>query len=148
MISLKSSDACKLLNCTRTALSFYVQQGKIEVIKKENGRYEYVDESVYALRNKKVHKQSYLYLFSEPRYIDMALQMARNSVSSLGGTIDHTLIDTDRYKRENLETLVKDISIGRAGVIYIRGDDLISESSMELFEMICKANDVKLITLN
>lgn len=145
---MKSSDACKLLHCTRTALSFYVQQGKIEVIKKDNGRYEYVDESVYALRNKKIYKQSYLYIFSEPRYLDMALQMARNSVATLGGTIDHTLIDTDRYKRENLETLIKDISVGRAGTVYIRNDDLISESSMELFEMLCKAYDIKLMKID
>lgn len=144
---LRSSDVCKLLNISRTALSFYVRDGKIKVTKKENGRYDYDDDSVYALRNQRIRKQSYLYLFSEPRYIDMALQMARNSIKELGRELDHTLIDTNRYKRENLEELINNICRSRVEIVFIRSGDLISESSEEMFEMLCKVNDVKLIII-
>lgn len=144
---MRSSDVCKLLNISRTALSFYVRDGKIKVTKKENGRYDYDDDSVYALRNQRIRKQSYLYLFSEPRYIDMALQMARNSIKELGRELDHTLIDTNRYKRENLEELINNICRSRVEIVFIRSGDLISESSEEMFEMLCKVNDVKLIII-
>lgn len=113
----------------------------------ESGRYEYDDASVYALRNQKIRKQSYLYLYSEPRFIDMALQMAKNSITELGGNIDHTLIDTDRYNRENLEVLITAICQSRVEVVYIRRDDLISESAEEIFEMLCRVNDVKIIII-
>lgn len=111
----------------------------------ENGRYEYDDSSVYALRNQKIRKQSYLYLYSEPRFIDMALQMSKNTIAELGGNIDHTLIDTDRYNRVNLEVLINAICQGKVEVVYIRRDDLISDSAEEIFEMLCRVNNVNII---
>lgn len=144
---MRSSDVCKLLNISRTALSFYVRDGKIKATMSESGRYEYDDASVYALRNQKIRKQSYLYLYSEPRFIDMALQMAKNSIAELGGNVDHTLIDTDRYNRENLEVLITAICQSRVEVVYIRRDDLISESAEEIFEMLCRVNNVKIIII-
>ena len=145
---MKSSEAIKVLDCTRTSLSFYVRQGKIKVTELENGRYDYDDESVYALRNSRITRQAYLYMFTEPRYIDMGLQMARNSIISYGGSIDHTLIDTDRYKRDNLEQLIKCICLGRVSVVYFRRGDLIAEAAEDLFAMLCKATDTKMIILN
>lgn len=142
---LRSSDVCKLLNISRTALSFYVRDGKIKATMGENGRYEYDDSSVYALRNQKIRKQSYLYLYSEPRFIDMALQMSKNTIVELGGNIDHTLIDTDRYNRVNLEVLINAICQGKVEVVYIRRDDLISDSAEEIFEMLCRVNNVNII---
>ena len=144
---MRSADVCKLLKISRTALSFYVRDGKIKATMSESGRYEYDDASVYALRNQKIRKQSYLYLYSEPKFIDMALQMVKNTIIELGGNIDHTLIDTDRYNRDKLENLIKDICQGRVGIVYIRHDDLISDSAEELFEMVCRANSVKIIII-
>ena len=77
----------------------------------------------------------------------MALQMARNSIKELGRELDHTLIDTNRYKRENLEELINNICRSRVEIVFIRSGDLISESSEEMFEMLCKVNDVKLIII-
>ena len=36
---MRSSDAIKLLDCTRASLSLYVKQGKIKVVQLDNGRY-------------------------------------------------------------------------------------------------------------
>lgn len=144
---LRSSEVCKLLNISRTALSFYVQQGKIDVVKLDNGRYDYVDESVYALRNKRIHKQSYLYLFTEPRFIDDGLRSMNNTISALGETVDHVLIDTDRYKREALNELVVAVTLGRVSVIFLRNGDLITDSAEEIFDMFCAANEIKVIKI-
>ena len=44
---MKSKEALKLLGVTRTTLSSYVKNKKIKTIKKDNGYYEYDDESIY-----------------------------------------------------------------------------------------------------
>ena len=144
---MRSSDAIKLLDCTRASLSLYVKQGKIKVVQLDNGRYDYDDASVYSLRNNRVHKQTYLYIFSEPRFIDNSIQGVNNTVRVIGGSVDYTLIDTDRFKREKLEQLVSLISQGRVSMVYIRKGDLISDSAEELFAMVCKVNEVKVVML-
>jgi len=44
---MKSKEVLKILGITRTTLTSYVKTSKIKVIKKENGHYEYDDDSVY-----------------------------------------------------------------------------------------------------
>ena len=112
---MRSSEVCKLLNISRTALSFYVQQGKIDVVKLDNGRYDYVDMN--------------------------------NTISALGETVDHVLIDTDRYKREALKELVNAVTLGRVSVIFLRSGDLVTDSAEEIFDMFCSANEIKVIKI-
>ena len=56
---MRSKEVLNLLRVTRPTLTKYVKSGKIKVIRKPNGHYEYDEESVYAFLNKDV--RSFLY---------------------------------------------------------------------------------------
>ena len=58
---MRSKEVLNLLRVTRPTLTKYVKSGKIKVIRKPNGHYEYDEESVYAFLNKDVRRKTYIY---------------------------------------------------------------------------------------
>ena len=58
---MRSKEVLNLLRVTRPTLTKYVKSGKIKVIRKPNGHYEYDEESVYAFLIKDVRRKTYIY---------------------------------------------------------------------------------------
>lgn len=59
--AMKAKEVLKLLRITRVTLSSYVRKGIIEVIKLPNGRYDYVEQSVYKLFNGNIKRKTVIY---------------------------------------------------------------------------------------
>ncbi len=58
---MRSKEVLNLLRVTRPTLTKYVKSGKIKVIRKPNGHYDYDEESVYAFLIKDVRRNTYIY---------------------------------------------------------------------------------------
>lgn len=55
---MKASEVLRILKVSRVTLSNYVKTGRIKAIKKENGTYDYDDESIYRLIGKHIRKDA------------------------------------------------------------------------------------------
>lgn len=79
---MNAKEALGVLRITRQTLTRYVRLGKIKVVRLPNGRYDYDEESVYALINGGIHRKTCIY--------------ARVSTSNQRGELD---IQIDSLKR-------------------------------------------------
>ena len=58
---MKANEVLKILNITRPTLTKYVKIGKINVIIKPSGQYDYVDDDVFRLANISVNRKCVIY---------------------------------------------------------------------------------------
>ena len=58
---MKAQKVLKLLQITRQTLTKYVKDGILEVEVLGNGRYNYIDESVYKFLNKDIKRKTVIY---------------------------------------------------------------------------------------
>ena len=58
---MTAKEVLRVLQITRQTLTKYVKHGKIKVIVKGNGRYDYDADSVYKMLNKDIERKTYLY---------------------------------------------------------------------------------------
>ncbi len=61
MVFMKAQKVLKLLQITRQTLTKYVKNGILEVEILGNGRYNYLDESVYKFLNKEISRKTVIY---------------------------------------------------------------------------------------
>ena len=61
MMFMKAQKVLKLLQITRQTLTKYVRNGILEVEVLGNGRYNYLDESVYQFLNKEISRKTVIY---------------------------------------------------------------------------------------
>ena len=58
---MTAKEVLRILQITRPTLTRYVKEGKLKVIVKGNGRYDYDADSVYKMLNKDIARETYLY---------------------------------------------------------------------------------------
>lgn len=112
---MKSKEALTLLGVTRVTLSRYVKQGKIEVKLKENGQYDYVDDSIYKLINGGFNRKRAAYLGKE--YIDS--QKEQLQLYGLTDTVTYYM-DLDQLISEITQYRIKEVVLLKSFITSIQ----------------------------
>ena len=102
---MKGKEARGLLGCTRSALSLYVSKGIVRAERKPNGRYDYSEEDVRQLMQKKADKHDFT--------------LADQLVSALGYSIE-ALRSEDRSRELSDRRRVIATMLHKAGYTHAR----------------------------
>jgi len=151
---MKSKEVLKILGITRTTLTSYVKTSKIKVIKKENGYYEYDDDSVYKFLG----------------YNDrINVAYARVSTYKQKNDLDNQILAINEYANENniqIQNIFKEVASGidmdrkeflkvldlvkqkKVNKVIITYKDRITRLSFSMIEQFFNSYGTKIIIIN
>ena len=138
---MRSKEVLNLLRVTRPTLTKYVKSGKIKVIRKPNGHYEYDEESVYAFLNKDVRRKTYIYArvstSKQKKDLENQIEMLKQFCFSNGYIISGVFADVasgiNFEKRKEFFSMLDDILAGKVERVVITYKDRLSRVGYELF---------------
>ena len=124
---MRSKEVLNLLRVTRPTLTKYVKSGKIKVIRKPNGHYEYDEESVYAFLNKDVRRKTYIYArvstSKQKKDLENQIEMLKQFCFSNGYIISGIYVDVasgiNFEKRKEFFAMLDDILAGKVERVVI-----------------------------
>ena len=151
---MKSKEALKLLGVTRTTLSSYVKNKKIKTIKKDNGYYEYDDESIYDFLGYK-DKVNVIYArvstYKQKNDLEnqiKSIQEYNNKNNINCSTIYKEIasgISMERHEFLKLFDLVKQNKVNKVIITY---KDRLTRLSFSLIEQIFNSYGTQIIIIN
>ena len=152
---MKAKQVKQILGITSNTLSTYVKQGYIKVIVKPTGRYEYVDDSVYAFigQKKKQHKKkivSYSRVSTTNQKTQLKEQTNRiyESCISKGISLDEQIEDIKSgmsFDRPGFQKLCESIIQNKIELIVIENKDRLVRFGYDLFEGLFKYFGCKIL---
>ena len=155
---MKAKQVMQLLNITRPTLGKYVKLGYIKTITLPTGRYQYDDDSVYALigckkqkKNKKI--VSYARVSTQNQKESLKEQSLRiyESCISKGLKLDTQYEDIKSgmsFDRKDFQTLCEEVIRGHVELIVIENKDRLMRFGFELFEGFFKYFGCRILVLN
>jgi len=93
---MKSKDVLKLLDVSRPTLSKYVREGKLITTKLDNGFYDYDEESVYKILNKKKKDRKIVI------YARVSTKKQKNDLENQKETIQNFMIKKWNQDRQDI----------------------------------------------
>jgi len=152
---MKAKEVLNLLGISRSTLSKYVKQGKIKATKLFSGRYEYDDDSVYALLGKGGPRKNVIYvrIFSEPKGKELKKQIELVNQYCLS----HGIMIEDIYQdigsgldleRPEFLRLVNEVLNYKIKKIFVLSQFRFSLTGFNFFKQLFKYFGVQLISLN
>lgn len=152
---MKSKEVLKILNITRQTLTSYVKNGKVKVIVKPNGFYDYDENDVYSLIGIIGERESVIYCrVSTPKQKqDLVNQEALLSAycAKKGVIVNDRFIDIGsgiNYDRKEFNRLLDKIMEYRVKAIYISYKDRLSRISFDLFSKLFLQFGCHIIVIN
>lgn len=138
---MTAKEVLRILQITRPTLTRYVKEGKLKVIVKGNGRYDYDADSVYKMLNKDIERKTYLYArVSTPKQkkdLENQVQLLKNFCFQNGYTVNGIYQDTasgiNFDKRKQFFEMLDEILAGRVKKVIITYKDRLSRVGFELF---------------
>lgn len=138
---MKDSEVLQLLKITRPTLTKYVKEGKIKVIVKGNGQYDYDIDSVYRMLNKDIERKTYLYArvstVKQKKDLENQIQLLKNYCFQNGLQINGIYTDVASgisfKKRKDFFIMLDDIIAGKVKKVVITYKDRLSRVGFELF---------------
>ena len=138
---MRSKEVLNLLRVTRPTLTKYVKSGKIKVIRKPNGHYEYDEESVYAFLNKDVRRKTYIYArvstSKQKKDLENQIELLKQFCFTNGYTISGIFADVASgisfEKRKEFFVMLDDILAGKVERVVITYKDRLSRVGYDLF---------------
>ena len=143
----------KKYNITSNTLRNWSNQGKIDYIRPFGGKRFYSANSVIKIFNQKKNtKQRYRILYarvsSNHQKEDLERQIEYLQSTYPGDKVIKDIGSGHTWKRKGLETLLEQINEGLVSEIVVSYKDRLCRFGYELFEWICKKQNVKLVVLN
>jgi predicted site-specific integrase-resolvase len=155
---MKSAEVLKLLNITRVTLSSYVKLGKIKVIKKGNGCYDYDEDSIYAFLNITKPKQErvnviYCRVSTYKQKNDLANQITNiinycNDNNIKYDKIYNEIASGIDFDRKEFSNLINQVINNKINNIFITNKDRISRLSFLTLENMFKKFGTSIIVIN
>jgi len=152
---MKAKEVLNLLGISRSTLSKYVKQGKIKATKLFSGRYEYDDDSVYALLGKGGPRKNVIYVrvFSEPKGKELKkqIELVNQYCLSQGIIIEDIYQDIGSgldLERPEFLRLVNEVLNYKIKKIFVLSQFRFSLFGFNFFKQLFKYFGVQLISLN
>ena len=138
---MKSCDVLRILQITRPTLTKYVKEGKITVIKKGNGQYDYDEDSVYKMLNKDIVRKTYLYACvstsKQKKDLENQVDLLKNycfqNSLQINGIYTDIANDISFEKRYNFFKLLDEVIAGKVSKVVIAHKDRFSRVGFDLF---------------
>ena len=155
---MKSKDVLAKLGVTRPTLCKYVKDGVIKVTKKQNGQYDYDENSVYqflGLKFDSKHKinVSYSRVSTQAQVNHLKEQTIRiyNSCIARNIVLDEQIEDINsgmNVNRKGFQRLIERVIKGEIGFVVIENKDRLTRFNFDTLEFIFKYFGTKIIVLN
>lgn len=153
---MKASEVLQLLKITRPTLTKYVKEGKIKVIVKGNGQYDYDVDSVYRMLNKDIERKTYLYArvstVKQKKDLENQIQLLKNYCFQNGLQINGIYTDVASgisfEKRKDFFIMLDDIIAGKVKKVVITYKDRLSRVGFELFNYLFKKYGCEIIVIS
>lgn len=154
--NMKASEVLQLLKITRPTLTKYVKEGKIKVIVKGNGQYDYDIDSVYRMLNKDIERKTYLYArvstIKQKKDLENQIQLLKNYCFQNGLQINGIYTDVASgisfKKRKDFFIMLDDIIAGKVKKVVITYKDRLSRVGFELFSYLFKKYGCEIIVVS
>lgn len=154
--NMKASEVLQLLKITRPTLTKYVKEGKIKVIVKGNGQYDYDVDSVYRMLNKDIERKTYLYArvstVKQKKDLENQIQLLKNYCFQNGLQINGIYTDVASgisfKKRKDFFIMLDDIIAGKVKKVVITYKDRLSRVGFELFSYLFKKYGCEIIVVS
>lgn len=153
---MKANEVLKLLGISRPTLTKYVKEGKISVVKLDNGRYDYDETSVYKIINKGIERKTYIYARvstskQKPdleNQIEMLKQFCFSNGYKIGAVFSDVASGISFEKRKGFFEMLDDIISGKVEKVVITYKDRLSRVGFELFSHLFKKFNCEIIVMS
>lgn len=155
-MNLKSCDVLRILQITRPTLTKYVKEGKINVVKKGNGQYDYDEDSVYKMLNKDIVRKTYLYArvstSKQKKDLENQVDLLKNYCFQNGLQINGIYTDIASgisfEKRSDFFKLLDEVIAGKVSKIVITYKDRLSRIGFDLFVYLFRKYGCEIIVIS
>ena len=153
---MTAKEVLRVLQITRPTLTKYVKEGKLKVIVKGNGRYDYDADSVYKMLNKDIERKTYLYArvstAKQKKDLENQVQLLKNFCFQNGYIISGIYQDIGsgiRFeKRKEFFDMLDEILAGRVNRVIITYKDRLSRVGFELFMYLFKKYGCEILVIS
>ena len=153
---MTAKEVLRVLQITRPTLTKYVKEGKLKVIVKGNGRYDYDADSVYKMLNKDIERKTYLYArvstAKQKKDLENQVQLLKNFCFQNGYLINGVYQDVASgisfEKRKEFFDMLDEILAGRVNRVIITYKDRLSRVGFELFMYLFKKYGCEIIVMS
>ena len=155
---MKAKEVLKFLKITRPTLCHYVRDGKLKVVTKGNGRYEYDDESVYNFAGIPYHKDQatnvviYARTSNPPKkYVEEQVERLLQFCTSKGITVNKVFTDVKsgmNFDRKEFNQMLDMVFNNKIKLIVIENKDRLVRFGFDLLVNICKKHDCEIMIAN
>ena len=153
---MTAAEVLRILQITRPTLTKYVKEGKLKVIVKGNGRYDYDADSVYKMLNKDIERKTYLYArvstSKQKKDLENQIQLLKNFCFQNGYIINGIYQDIASGisfdKRKQFFEMLDDILAGKVNKVIITYKDRLSRVGFELFVYLFRKYGCEIIVIS
>ena len=153
---MTAAEVLRILQITRPTLTKYVKEGKLKVIVKGNGRYDYDADSVYKMLNKDIERKTYLYArvstSKQKKDLENQIQLLKNFCFQNGYVINGIYQDIASGisfdKRKQFFEMLDDILAGKVNKVIITYKDRLSRVGFELFVYLFRKYGCEIIVIS
>lgn len=155
---MKSSEVLRKLGVTRVTLCDYVKRGVIKATKKQNGQYDYDEQSVYEFLGMKFEKKhkvniSYSRVSTQAQKEQLKEQTLRiyNSCISRGIELEEQIEDIKSgmdANRKGFQKLLERVIKGEIGLVVVENKDRLTRFNFDTLEYIFKYYGTQIVVLN
>jgi len=151
---MKAQKVLKLLQITRQTLTKYVKDGILEVEVLGNGRYNYVDESVYKFLNKDIKRKTVIYARVSTQKNDLSnqVELLKTYCFSNGIKINEVYQDIASgisfEKRQDFFNLLDEVINHKIDKVIITYKDRLSRVGFGLFKHLFENFGTEIIVIS
>jgi len=155
---MKCNEVLKILGCHRQTLSRYVKEGIIKVTLKQNGQYDYDEDSVFAFiglkrqkTNTKIISYSRVSTNSQKNQLKEQTQRIYDGCIARGIVLDEQIEDIKSgmsFDRKGFDDLCQQVIKGQVKLIVIENKDRLMRFGYEMFEKFFKYFGTTILVLN
>ena len=153
---MKANEVLQILQITRPTLTKYVKSGKIKVIVKGNGQYDYDADSVYQMLNKDIERKTYIYARvstkKQKKDLENQIQLLKNFCFQNGYVINGIYQDIASgisfEKRTQFFDMLDEIIAGKVKRVVITYRDRLSRVGFDLFTYLFKKYGCEIIVIS
>lgn len=139
---MKAKEVLQILQVTRQTLTKYVKEGRIKVIVKGNGQYDYDVDDVYKLLNGDVERKTYVYArvstSRQKQDLENQVNLLKTFCFQNGYVVDGVYQDIANginfEKRTQFFELLNEVLAGRVKKVIVIYKDRLSRVGFELFK--------------
>ncbi|GKU83014.1 IS607 family transposase [Niallia sp. NCCP-28] len=153
---MKAKDVLRILSITRPTLTKYVKEGIIGTNTLPNGRYDYIEEDVYAFLNKGMKRNTFIYArvstSKQKKDLEKQIEQLKQFCFSNGWQINRIFKDVASgisfEKRKQFFEMLDDVVSGKVERVIITYKDRMSRVGFDLFKHLFDKYNTEIIVMS